>query len=135
EMTHAVVAMDQRHPGPFLLDANVRVQVHAAGADALQVLRKPDDAVAVGALQVGFGHPRADDLRVPPPHARLHECGGDEVAKVLEADAHDRQTTCRFLPSMRSSASTPFLTPSMFGLTSSARRPYLSARSKSSICK
>ena len=60
QMAHAVVAVDHRHRGALVHHADVGPRIDAAGADALDVLRQPDHAVAVGALQVGLRHQRGD---------------------------------------------------------------------------
>ena len=45
---------------PLALDPDAGPGIHAACLDAADVLRQPEDAVAVGALQVRFGHQLRD---------------------------------------------------------------------------
>ena len=55
-VAHAVVAVDQRHAGGLAFDAHVRTHVDRAALDAPDVLRQTENAVAVGAVQVGADH-------------------------------------------------------------------------------
>ena len=54
------------------------LQVDAAGADAPHVLRQPDHAVAVRALQVRVRHQRCHDARIRVGHAERFEGSRDE---------------------------------------------------------
>ena len=85
-MAHAVVAVDHRHRGPLLHHADVRRDVDAAGTDALDVLRQPDDAVAVGALQVCLCHQAGDLVGVRRGQADAVQRAGNEGAQRVEAD-------------------------------------------------
>jgi hypothetical protein len=79
EVSHAVVAVDERHPGLLAQHADVRLEVHAAGADPPDVVRHPEDAVAVGAEEIGLRHELRHQARVALRHADGAERGGDEL--------------------------------------------------------
>jgi hypothetical protein len=55
-VAHAVVAVDERHPRGLAGDADLGFDVDRSALDAPDVLRQPEDAVAVGAEQVGARH-------------------------------------------------------------------------------
>jgi hypothetical protein len=65
---------------------DIRRDVDAAGADPLDVLRHPDDAVAVRALQVRLRHQAGNFLCIGWPQSHLLQRAGNEVAQPVEAD-------------------------------------------------
>ena len=67
QMAHAVVAVDQRRRRPVADDADVRLGIDAAGADAADIERQPDDAMGIAAAQVGLDHERRRAFRRPRP--------------------------------------------------------------------
>ncbi len=85
QMTHAVVAVDQRGRGLLAHHADVGTGVEAAGLDAAGILRQPADAVAVGALQIGLRHQRGDDSGIRSGQAELDHRLVDEGLQPLEA--------------------------------------------------
>jgi hypothetical protein len=91
QVPHGVVAVDERRRRALLDDADLGMQVDAAGADPLQVGREADHAVAVGALQVGLGHQRGDRRRIGVGHADGDEGARDEVAQRLGAQRPRRR--------------------------------------------
>ena len=68
--------MDQCGGGALLLDTDGRTRVDATGLDALAVLRKPDHAVSVRALQIGFGHEVCHRARIVSGQAHRLQGGG-----------------------------------------------------------
>jgi hypothetical protein len=83
-MAHAVVAVDHRHRGTLLHDPDVRRHVDAAGTNPLDVLRQPDDAMAVGPLQVCLRHQAGNLVGIGGRQANPLQRAGDEGAQVLE---------------------------------------------------
>ena len=75
QMTHAVVAVDQRHRIALADHANVRCGIDATGAQAANVKRQPDRAMGVAAAQIRFDHEICQYLRVG-----LWQGGSDEGA-------------------------------------------------------
>jgi hypothetical protein len=65
KMSQPVVAVDQRHRRLLAGDADIRLRVDPAGADAPDILRQPEDPVAVGAVQVRFDDQRCAGRCVP----------------------------------------------------------------------
>jgi hypothetical protein len=64
-----------------LNDPDVRRDIDAAGEDPLDVLRQPDDAMAVGALQVGLGHQARHLVGILRRQADFMQGAGDEAAQ------------------------------------------------------
>jgi hypothetical protein len=56
EMAHAVVAVDERGRRRALRQRDVGVFVEAARLQPADILRQPENAVAVGAGEIGLGH-------------------------------------------------------------------------------
>ena len=91
EVAHAVVAVDHGAGRALVHDADVGLQVDAAGANALHVLRQAHHAVAVGALQVSAGHQRGDLARIGQRHSNLGKRHRDVGLQPIERDQ------CRFV--------------------------------------
>jgi len=108
--------VDERHAGALLHDADIGMQVHAAGADALHVLRQADHAVAIRALQVGFGHQRRDRARIRRGHAHRLERERDEIAQVAEVDPDRRVQSASSIQVSWIASST--FSPARFGSSS-----------------
>jgi len=75
QMTHAVVAVNQRHRIALADHVNVRCGIDAASAQAADVKRQPDHAMGVAAAQIRFDREICEYLRVG-----LWQAGSDEGA-------------------------------------------------------
>ncbi len=64
QMSHAVVAVDQRRAGALLHHADRGLYVQAAGLDAAGIRHETGDPMPVGALQVRACHQPCDNSRV-----------------------------------------------------------------------
>jgi hypothetical protein len=78
QMTHAVVAVDQRCRRAFVDHANIRFGIDAAGAQATNVKRQPDHAMGIAAAQICFDHKVSKYLRVVFRQAGSAEGAGYE---------------------------------------------------------
>ena len=87
DMSHAVVAIDERHAGPLLQHAYRRMQVESARTNASRVLRQPNDAVSVRTLQIGFRHQRGDGRRIVVGHSESAQRRADKTTQPVHAYA------------------------------------------------
>ena len=67
------LGVDQPDGGLEALDPECRLEIHAAGPDALGVVFHPHDAVGIHAPQIGIDKHIGHDDRVLLRHARLAE--------------------------------------------------------------
>ena len=82
QMAHGVVAVDQGGAGGLRDCGDGRGNVDAAGADALHVLRKAEDAVGVEPRQIRRHHQAAAICRVACRQTDVSQCAGDEIFKL-----------------------------------------------------
>ncbi len=87
QMTQRIVAIQHRHGGALFFHRNGRTGVDAAGLNALDILRQPENAVAVGADQIGLRHQRRDLGGIAGRHAAGHKGPRNKGFKIGLADA------------------------------------------------
>ena len=86
QMTHTVVAVDERHARSFLHHFNLWPNVHATRANPARIRHHTNHAMSIRALQIGLGHQRAHRLRIGIRHTEFHECIGDELLELVEGN-------------------------------------------------
>ena len=87
QMADAVVAIDQRGGRPILHDADVGARIVAAGLQPPDVDGQADDAMGVGAAQIGLDHQRRDGFGVGGRQAGRLERALGEGDKLRRGDA------------------------------------------------
>ena len=78
EMAHAVVAVDESHAVALALDADVWMEIDAAGANSTHVLRQSEYAVPLGPTQIRAHHQLSDGARIGKRHADRFQDARDE---------------------------------------------------------
>ena len=81
QVTHAVVAVDQRGGRAALEHLDVGARIEDAGLELLDVTRQPENAVRIRAREVGIEHRAGDgpgvSLRQPAGLQRIGHVGAD----------------------------------------------------------
>jgi hypothetical protein len=88
-MPHAVVAVDQRGRRRGARYRDVRTLVEAASRQAAHILRQAENAVAVGAGEIGLAHQFGAARGVRLRQSRRGERVGDQCPGGTRRYAHD----------------------------------------------
>ena len=82
QMALGVVAVHQRHAGAFPLDPDIGFEVQAAFANSLDIGGQAENAVAVGAVQIGVRHQGRDLAGIALAHADGNEGAGYKIFQL-----------------------------------------------------
>ena len=85
QVSHAVVAVDQRGCGRAARHRDVRMRIEAAGLQPPHILRQAEHAMRVGAGQVRLAHQLGANCRI-----LARQAGGAERIRDQRADRRDR---------------------------------------------
>ena len=113
-MAHAVVAVDERHAVALARNADIRMEIDAACANATHILRQSEDAVPLGSGQIAADHQLRDDARICDGHADRFECARNEGTERSGIETARGNVHHPFLPPpalMAATRSTPLDPP------------------------